>query len=130
MKPWCVGVIGPNKNSQDGVNSFNLYSGQVIDCYSNNYDILPMPAEAITLVHKMAQWSPIGLVFGDQTNVIDNNDDDLRTREESDNEGSSSDNDDNDKDATNITGIGSTNYQEEDNKRQRGETQQQKTKTK
>ena len=34
-----------------------------------------MPAEAITRVHKMAQLSPIGLVFGDQTNVIDDNDD-------------------------------------------------------
>ena len=101
MKPRCVGAIalGPNRNAQGGVNFFSLYSGQLFDRRRNNYNLLPMPAEAITRVEKMAWRSPVGLVFGDRTNVIDNDDDEDDNEsyvpgEESDDDGSSSDKDD------------------------------------
>ena len=52
MEPRCVGAIalGPNGNAQGGVNFFSLYSGQLFDRRRNNYNLLPMPAEAITRV--------------------------------------------------------------------------------
>ena len=78
MKPRCVGAIalGLTGNAQGGVKSFSLYSGRVIDCQQNDYDLLPLPADAIVCVEWMTRCSPIGLLFANRNNILDDEDSD------------------------------------------------------
>ena len=78
MKKRAVGAIalGPTGNAQGGVNFFSLYSGRVLNRRMVDYDFLPMPADAIVRVEKMARRSPSGLIFGNRNNILDPDDDD------------------------------------------------------
>ena len=76
MKSRTVGAIalGPTGNAQGGVNFFSLYLGRVLDRRIEDYDLLPMPANAIVRVEKMARRSPTGLLFGNRNNILDPDD--------------------------------------------------------
>ena len=109
MKSRTIGAIalGPTGNAQGGVNFFSLLSGRVLDRRIEDYDLLPMPADAIVRVEKMARRSPTGLLFADRNNIQDpdedDDDDDVDpTYQPSDQSVSSSSTNSN---VTNITGV-------------------------
>ena len=125
MKPRCVGAIalGPTGNAQGGVRFFSLSSGRVVDRRQNDYDLLPLPADAIVRVEKMARRSPIGLLFGNRNNILEEDSDDEQTdptyepSDHSDDDSSSSTSTTNDNSDTDsiITGVNNENDDDEDN---------------
>ena len=79
MTERTVGAIalGPSGNLQGGVRFFSLTSGEVIVRSRKDYDLLPMPNEAIDRVYHMGRRSRDGITFGDRNNTaLDDDDDD------------------------------------------------------
>eukprot|EP00536_Pseudo-nitzschia_multiseries_P010625 jgi/Psemu1/203784/e_gw1.332.17.1 len=68
MNSRTVGAIalGPSGNLQGGVRLYSLLTGRYLDRAKADYNILPMPAEAITRVHRLSRRSRPGLIFGDR----------------------------------------------------------------
>ena len=110
MKPQTIGAIalGPSGNAQGGVKFLSLLSGQVIYPHVNDYKLLPMPADAIIRVERLARRSPIGLIFGDCLNNIIP-DDPANDVENDPDYDPANDNNGNNDDHASITGVNNNN---------------------
>ena len=78
MKERTIGAIalGPSGNLQGGVRFFSLDTGRVINRKKEDYELIPMPADVIKRVNRMARKSRSGITFGDRTNNDDENEED------------------------------------------------------
>jgi hypothetical protein len=75
-KERTVGAIalGPSGNLQGGIKKFSLDSGEILNRAKQDYNLLPMPADVIKRVNRMARKSRSGLTFGDRHNADDPDD--------------------------------------------------------
>ena len=70
-------ALGPSGNIQGGVRFFSLDTGEIINRSKVDYTLLPMPADVIKRVNRMARKSRKGLLFTDRhDDSFDDDDDD------------------------------------------------------